>query len=156
MQKLYSLRQNWDEYLNPGGVSCKSNTLFVRLSDHNKDGENDSDNEHHPMIKIKSKVAASYALPADSELLRATACTLPDNHDFLLGNSFDASFGGSGTTKVSSSQIGGFGFDDTFDGLDIEEGVGDDLVRELGEGWGASPTEENAASNPHHDFSGSC
>lgn len=47
--------------------------------------------------------------------------------------------------RLSSSQMGGFGFDDTFDGLDIEEGIGDDLVRELGEGWGASPAAENDA-----------
>ena len=102
----------------------------------NKDVEDDSG---------KGKVTASSALPPNSEFLRATACTLPENHDFLLGNSFDASFGGSGTTKLSSSQIGGFGFDDTFDGLDIEEGVGDDLVRELGEGWGGSSILENHA-----------
>jgi meiotic recombination protein REC8 len=95
--------------------------------------------------KGKGKATASYTLPPNSEFLRATACTLPENHDFLLANSFDASFGGSGTVKFSSSQTGGFGFDDTFDGLDIGEGVGDDIVRELGEGWGASPIEENAA-----------
>lgn len=96
-------------------------------------------------MKTKGKATASSTLPVNSEFLRATACTLPDNHDFLLANSFDASFGGSGTTRVSSSQIGGWGFDDTFDGLDIEEGVGDDLVRELGEGWGADPVKETAA-----------
>lgn len=87
----------------------------------------------------------SSTLPLNSDCFRATACTLPENPDFLLANSFDASFGGSGTTKLSSSQTGAFGFDDTFDGLDIGEGVGDDLVRELGEGWGASPIKENVA-----------
>lgn len=96
-------------------------------------------------MKAKGKATLSSTLPPNSEFLRATLCTLPENHDFLLANSFDASFGGSGTTKLSSSQTGGLGFDDTFDGLDIGEGVGDDLVRELGEGWGASPIEENAA-----------
>lgn len=95
-------------------------------------------------MKTKGKTKPS-SIPAKSEFLRATACTLPDTHDFLLANSFDASFGGSGTTRLSSSQVGGFGFDDTFDGLDIEEGVGDDLVRELGEGWGTNQIEENAA-----------
>ncbi|KAG8219803.1 hypothetical protein J3R82DRAFT_776 [Butyriboletus roseoflavus] len=122
---------NWDEYLNLGG---------------DKVVEDDSDNDYHPTsVKTKGKAATSSTLPQNSELLRATACTLPENHDFLLANSFDASFGGSGTMRLSSSQTGGFGFDDTFDGMDIGEGVGDDLVRELGEGWGASPIEENAA-----------
>lgn len=96
-------------------------------------------------MKTKGKTTTSSALPPNSECLRATACTLPENHDFLFANSFDASFGGSGTTRFSSSQTGGFGFDDTFDGMDIGEGVGDDLVRELGEGWGASSIEDNAA-----------
>ncbi|KAF8560345.1 hypothetical protein OG21DRAFT_1502649 [Imleria badia] len=124
---------NWDEYLNLGS---------------NRDVEDDSDNDYHPTtMKAKAKPTAASALPLNSEFLRATACTLSENHDFLLANSFDASFGGSGTTKFSSSQTGGFGFDDTFDGLDIEEGVGDDLVRELGEGWGASPIEENPAES---------
>lgn len=93
-------------------------------------------------MKAKGKADASYA--PNSEFLRATACTLPENHDFLLANSFDASFGGSGAAQLSSSQTGGFGFDDTFDGLDIGEGIGDDIVRELGEGWGANLIEENA------------
>ena len=108
-----------------------------------RDVEVDSDYEYHPTTKTKGKTAASSAPPVNAERLRATACTLPDNHDFLLANSFDASFGGSGATKVSFSQIGSFVFDDTFDGLDIEEGVGDDLVRELGEGWGVNPIKEN-------------
>ncbi|KAI6153604.1 Rec8 like protein-domain-containing protein [Pisolithus tinctorius] len=42
----------------------------------------------------------------------------------------------------------GFGFDDAFfgafDGLDITEGIGDDLLKELGEGWGISPAKSKA------------
>jgi hypothetical protein len=45
-----------------------------------------------------------------------------------------------------SSQNDNFGFDDTFfgafDDLDIGEGVGDDLVKELGEGWGGPALEK--------------
>lgn len=112
----------------------------------NRRVENDSDNDYRlTTMKAKAKPATSSTLPLNSEFLRATACTLSENHDFLLANSFDASFGGSGTTKFSSSQTAGFGFDDTFDGLDIGEGVGDDLVRELGEGWGVSSVDENPA-----------
>lgn len=111
----------------------------------NKDVENDSDSDYHPTaMKTKGKVTTS-TLPPNAEFLRAAAYTLPENHDFVLANSFDESFGGSRTTRLSSAQTGGFGFDDTFDGLDIEEGIGDDLVRELGEGWGANPIEDNPA-----------
>lgn len=46
---------------------------------------------------------------------------------------------------ISSSQNDTFGFDDSFfgafDGLEIGEGVGDDVVRELGEGWGGAALE---------------
>jgi hypothetical protein len=41
---------------------------------------------------------------------------------------------------MSSSQLGGFGFDDNIfggDDLDMGGGIGDELARELGEGWGA-------------------
>jgi meiotic recombination protein REC8 len=47
---------------------------------------------------------------------------------------------------IPPSQNENFGFDDTFfgafDDLDIGEGVGDDLVKELGEGWGGATFEE--------------
>lgn len=46
----------------------------------------------------------------------------------------------------SSSQIDagfGYGFDDNFfgmsDGLELGGDIGDELARELGEGWGAAP-----------------
>ncbi|KAG9314349.1 hypothetical protein JVU11DRAFT_5141 [Chiua virens] len=119
---------NWDEYLNPEGHDS---------------AEDEAEDEYHPTAaKTKRKAKTS-----NLEVLRATACTLPETHNFLLTSSFDASFGGNGATMHSSSQIGGFAFDDTFDGLDIGEGVGDDLVRELGEGWGVNLTDENVAEN---------
>lgn len=59
------------------------------------------------------------------------------------------SLNGSGSFLPSSSQFDGtfgFGLDDNFfgvsDGLDVGGGIGDELARELGEGWGASPTRE--------------
>lgn len=81
-----------------------------------------------------------------AENLRADLHTLNENHEHLLSASFDVSPNGSGVLPPSSSQFdGGFGYglDDNFfgapDGLDVGGGIGDELARELGEGWGASP-----------------
>lgn len=69
---------------------------------------------------------------------------MDENHEHLLSASFDASLQEhNGGLDLSSSQFdGGFGFDDNFfgasDGLDLE-GIGEDLARELGEGWGGPP-----------------
>jgi meiotic recombination protein REC8 len=72
--------------------------------------------------------------------------TLKEHHDHLLSVPFDASFTGNDAIDISSSQLdGGFGFDDNFffggdsDGLDLGGGIGDELARELGSGWGGSP-----------------
>ncbi|KAG1825921.1 uncharacterized protein BJ212DRAFT_1475280 [Suillus subaureus] len=122
---------DWDEYLNIGN---------------NKGGAEEglSDDDYNPKAKRpKGKGKQSAVAPASTtENARANAHTLNENHDLFLANSFDASFGGSGANMISSSQNDTFGFDDSFfgafDGLDIGEGVGDDVVRELGEGWGAA------------------
>lgn len=125
---------DWDEYLNignnPGGAE-----------------EGSSDDEYNPKSKRpKGKGKQSAVAPASAaENARANAHTLNENHDLFLTNSFDASFGGSGANMIPFSQNHTFGFDDSFfgafDGLDIEEGVGDDVVRELGEGWGGAALE---------------
>lgn len=57
----------------------------------------------------------------------------------MLSSSFDASFGadGFGGLVPSSSQVGGYGYDDNFlDGLDIGADIGAELAKELGDGWG--------------------
>ncbi|KIJ68466.1 hypothetical protein HYDPIDRAFT_24739 [Hydnomerulius pinastri MD-312] len=129
---------DWDEYLNLGGKK--------------KDTEDDSDDDYDPKAKrAKGKGKSSAMPPPSTEAVRGNAHTLDENHEFFLANSFDASLGTSGAANPSSSQVGGFGFDDTFhgafDGLDIGEGVGDDLLRELGEEWGAAPVKEGAIEN---------
>jgi hypothetical protein len=110
----------------------------------NKVGEEgSSDDEYNPKAKRqKGKRKQSAVTPASTaENARANAHTLNENHDIFLTNSFDASFGGSGANIIPSSQNDNFGFDmffGAFDDLDIGEGVGDDLVMELGEGWGGA------------------
>ena len=85
--------------------------------------------------------------PSTAEQPRAGATqqhTLDEHYDHLLSNSLDLSFHGSipgHGLDMSSSQVdGGLGFEDfgPSDYLDIGV-VGDELARELGEGWGASP-----------------
>jgi meiotic recombination protein REC8, fungi type len=75
---------------------------------------------------------------------RADIHTLNENHEHIFSASFDASLNGSGAFHPISSQFDeGFGFDDNFfGGLDEMDvgGIGDELARELGDGWGASPT----------------
>ena len=72
---------------------------------------------------------------------RGDTHTLKENHDLILSASVDNSFRneGFGGIAPSSSQFGGgFGFDDDFlAGLDGGADIGDELAKELGEGWGA-------------------
>lgn len=74
---------------------------------------------------------------------------LNESHDHLLSGSFDLTFTRDGGLLPSSSQFDegfGFAFDDNFfsasDGLDLGGEIGDELARELGEGWGASPRKD--------------
>ena len=75
-----------------------------------------------------------------SEKPRADLHTLDEFHEHLLSTSFDTSFQNSdgAVWNPSSSQLDrGFGFDDNLfaDDLDMGGGIGDELARELGDGW---------------------
>ncbi|KAH7910942.1 Rec8 like protein-domain-containing protein [Hygrophoropsis aurantiaca] len=116
---------NWDDYLNIGD---------------NATPENESGDEYDPKNKkTKGKGKGKQSTVSALENVRANPHTLNENHEFLLTSSFDASFGGDGANNPSSSQAEGFGFNDNFFGafedLDLGEGLGDELARELGEGW---------------------
>ncbi|KAJ7169912.1 Rec8 like protein-domain-containing protein [Mycena filopes] len=106
--------------------------------------EPESDDEFHPKSKSK-KANRKNKAPQPAEDPRADMYTLKEHHDHLLSNSFDVSFHGH---DPSSSQIGGgFALDDVFlaasDALDVGDGLGDDLAKELGEGWGSFPDDPN-------------
>jgi hypothetical protein len=103
--------------------------------------EDDDDNPKSKNTKAKGKPKS---VPF-TEDVRANLYTLDENHEHLLSGSFDVSLNESGAFLPSSSQfdgVFGFGLDDNLfcasDGLDIGEGIGDELARELGEGWGGS------------------
>lgn len=112
-----------------------------------------SDDDYDPRAAPKQKRTTkgrSSGIPPSSvaETARANTHTLDESHEFLFPNTFDGSSCESAAAIPSSSQLGGFGFDDAFfgafHGLDITEGVGDDLLMELGEEWGVSPAESKA------------
>ncbi|KAI0363909.1 hypothetical protein BV20DRAFT_65414 [Pilatotrama ljubarskyi] len=93
--------------------------------------------------KQRQKDAPSSAVMENARALH----TLDEHHDLLLADAFNVSLGGSalgGGPDPSSSQFdGGFGFGLDDNVFDLPEGggeadIGDELARELGEGWGAS------------------
>ncbi|CCL99539.1 uncharacterized protein FIBRA_01557 [Fibroporia radiculosa] len=118
----------------------------------NSDAE-ESDDEFDPITKkgkhkAKGKAKAKTRPPSSalSENPRVNLHTLEENYEHLFSGSFDASFNGSGLGGIvvsSGNTEGGFGFgNDLFDlpeGIDFSREIGDELARELGEGWGASP-----------------
>lgn len=76
---------------------------------------------------------------SQTEQGRADLHTLQEDHGYLLSSSLDDAFQDAGGIGPSSSQFGGFRFDDNFlEGVDLGEELGEELARELGEGWGAS------------------
>ena len=85
--------------------------------------------------------------------------TLDEHHDHLLSQSFDASFSGAGFDGALSAQMEtGFQFsDDVFGmhgGMGLGDGdIGDELAKELGEGWGAPVNrgEEDPFALGQHD-----
>ena len=106
-----------------------------------EDGGDDGD-FNPKSLKRKQKAKPKPFSPPENA--RVHLHTLDEHHEHLLSASFDASFHGSGSLDQSSSHLdSGFGFDDNLfsglDGLDIGGGIGDELARELGEGWGAPP-----------------
>jgi hypothetical protein len=110
----------------------------------------EDDDHNDAEFNPKAKKGKQKSKPASLSLLerpRANAYTLDEHPELLLSASFDASLQGSagaGGWDLSSSQLGGgFGFDDNIfgcDDLDVGGGIGDELARELGEGWGAPPS----------------
>ncbi|KAJ3551713.1 hypothetical protein NM688_g4549 [Phlebia brevispora] len=106
----------------------------------NDNEEEGSDEEFDPSgKKRKRKARAKGSSISTVEEPRLDAHTLKENHELLFSGSFDRSLHDSvpGGFVSSSSQFGGFGFDDNF--MDVGD-IGDELARELGEGWGGVST----------------
>ncbi|KAF8974045.1 hypothetical protein BDZ97DRAFT_1912480 [Flammula alnicola] len=121
---------NWEDYLNIGGAdtSRESDPILE-----------DDDADFDPSEKKKKRTKAGPKAVPQTEVLRKEAHTLEEHHEHLLSASFDLSFNNNTAHDLSSSQAEA-AFDNFFpfsDGLDLADGLGDDLARELG--WGASP-----------------
>jgi len=102
------------------------------------DGYFDPDTQN----KRRSKASAKVAPKAETQTARKETHTLDEHHDHLLSASYESSFSQLAPLDAegpSSSQADA-PFENFFpfsDGLDLGDGLGDDLARELG--WGVSP-----------------
>ncbi|KAF9076275.1 Rec8 like protein-domain-containing protein [Rhodocollybia butyracea] len=125
---------DWDEFLNLENIE---------QGQEEDEDEDEDDPEFNASRAKKSKQKANAKPPPLTEEVRADMVTLKEHHDHLLSNSFDLSFQGqprSAADASSSQPEPAFGLD-LFPDMDevIDFGLGDDLARELGEGWGVSP-----------------
>jgi hypothetical protein len=113
------------------------------------DGDFDPD-----MNQNKRRSRASAKVAPGAETARKETHTLDEHHDHILSASYELSFsqpGPLGAEGPSSSQAEApFGnFFPFSDGLDLGDGLGDDLARELG--WGVSPV-KSVRSNRFAEF----
>ncbi|KAL1706223.1 Rec8 like protein-domain-containing protein [Schizophyllum commune] len=113
-------------------------------TDRGSDDRMDLDDDYDPKAGRKGRGKGGPAVLED-EVVRGDKYTLREHHDHLLSASYDLTFSGA---DPSSSQVDHSFIlqDDIFDVPDAFDigGLGDELARELGEGWGASPTRARA------------
>lgn len=102
----------------------------------------DDDGNFDPEARNKKRSKPSAKVLPGTETARKETHTLDEHHDHLLSASYELSFSHSGPPAAegpSSSQMDA-PFENFFpfsDGLDLGDGLGDDLARELG--WSLSP-----------------
>jgi meiotic recombination protein REC8 len=129
--------KDWDEYLNIGGSFI---IFYVTLSN-----AMSFTSKLEEETEFQSKKRKRLMHDSHLENARANLHTLDESTEQFLSASFDASFLSSSGGAWDPSFIlpdGGFSFDDNpfaGDDLDVGGGIGDELARELGEGWGAVP-----------------
>jgi meiotic recombination protein REC8, fungi type len=120
------------------GVHYKLNQL--RDNPHDQDDQDFDPTNKRPKQKKKPRHIASM------ENLRTNLHILNEDLSHILSNSFEASFSeqNSGMLGIdlSSQSVGAFAFEDDIFGalqdLDLGGDIGDELARELGEGWGGN------------------
>ena len=116
----------------------------TQLTDIAVTDEDHEDPDFSPCSRNSKRKPKSHIDSQQVEDVRADACTLKEHHDHLLSASFDRSFqvNQEGIDPSSSQVEPGFEFDESFLqmsdglGLGLDDGLADELARELGDGWG--------------------
>ncbi|EDR15587.1 uncharacterized protein LACBIDRAFT_300643 [Laccaria bicolor S238N-H82] len=117
--------------------------ISSRSAERHRDGDDNLKDSEKPI----SFEGLRGALPA--ETIQQDMHTLDEYHEHLLSASFDMSFNGRGVEPSSSQVEQAFDMNDNFfvlsDGIDIGEGLGDELAKELG--WSFSPVKTAQVEN---------
>ena len=150
--RLICIIQDWEEYLNIGGEKIwltqhlLADSVSALMTDATtRDNDlllEDDDGDFIPETQNKRRAEASARVASRAETARKETHTLDEHHDHLLSASYELSFsqpGPLGAEGPSSSQVEApfENFFPFFDGLDLGDGLGDDLAKELG--WDVSP-----------------
>ena len=148
--RLICIIQDWEEYLNIGGKKDRLTqhlladrvwTLLTEAATRDNDLLlEDDDGFFDPETQNKRRAKASSKAAPRAETARKETHTLDEHHDHILSASYELSFsqpGPLGAEGPSSSQVEAPFENFFFDGLDLGDGLGDDLARELG--WDVSP-----------------
>ncbi len=120
--------------------------LTICIEEESDGGSGDEFDPKSKKPKSKGKQRQNNALPSIIPEHARGLHTLEEDHEYLLAAAFEGSLSGSGPGgagfEASSSVVdGGFAFDDDVFALPEGAGIadiGDELARELGEGWGGS------------------
>ncbi|CAA7265812.1 unnamed protein product [Cyclocybe aegerita] len=137
---------DWDDFLNAAGDTIRGSDTTCEEDDRDFDPTNK---------KKRAKVAQKDT--DKPEAVGKEVHTLDEHHEHLLSASFDLSFQagsgrGLGEGAIPSSSQADVGFDNFFpfsDGLEVGDGLGDDLARELG--WAVSPVKSVRGSGVDAD-----
>ncbi|KAJ3513821.1 hypothetical protein NLJ89_g2734 [Agrocybe chaxingu] len=138
---------DWDEFLNAAGDTTHGSDAICE----------EVDEDFDPASKRKKPVRVAQKDTDKPEAVRKEVHTLDEHHEHLLSASFDLSFQvgpgrGLGEGANPSSSQADVSFDNFFpfsDGLEVGDGLGDDLARELG--WAVSPIKSARGSGMDAD-----
>ncbi|KAH9954445.1 hypothetical protein BC827DRAFT_1243076 [Russula dissimulans] len=118
------------------------------ILDAQEDGTDDEYGKSRRKLKSQSKP------PTHSEVGRATKHTLDENLEQMMSGSFDVSFlsGTDGERQHFSSHMDArFDFGDTEDDFGFGD-IGDELAKELGEGWASAPVRPKPSAGEEQQF----
>jgi meiotic recombination protein REC8, fungi type len=134
-----AFHQDWEDILKAQGL-IRSRYVHLTVLTYTEEDDGSDDEYGKPKKSLKSR--DKHALP-HPEVGRTARHTLDENLEQMMSGSFDVSFpsGTHGEQDSFSSNIdAGFDFGNNEDfGLGD---IGDELVKELGEGWTSAPVQQ--------------